>query len=324
MAKKQVTSIKRKVKRKVNKVKKNKTVNLVYTILVIAIAIIAYLYISQLEEPTYEYSSEQNSEGFYYYQYESSNGYYYTANDLIGDNLKQTLHTIINDGFVAQNYEKAKEVLVLSDLKVGSTDTLYGLYLGNDINAVWDSGATWDREHVWPNSRLGIPRVNPSSRNQGTDLHNLRAINGSINSTRSDHYFVNGSGQAKLTGDGFYPGDDHKGDVARILFYMVIMYDFLTLKDEDINVGETYTMDRIAMGELSVLLEWHKQDPVDEFEINRNQVIFEAQGNRNPFIDKPVYAHLIFENKTINELLKPVETGFYQPRIIPSFILKIA
>ncbi len=60
------------------------------------------------------------------------------------------------------------------------------------------------------------------------------------------------------------------------------------------------------MGQLTLLLKWHKEDPVDDFERNRNEVIYEAQGNRNPFIDKPEYVHLIWEGKTIEDLTEPL------------------
>ena len=48
-------------------------------------------------------------------------------------------------------------------------------------------------------------------------------------------------------------------------------------------------------GKLSVLLKWHEQDPVDEFELNRNNIIQKWQGNRNPFIDHPEWVNLIWE-----------------------------
>ncbi|HBY65910.1 MAG TPA: hypothetical protein DEG42_05995 [Acholeplasmataceae bacterium] len=76
------------------------------------------------------------------------------------------------------------------------------------------------------------------------------------------------------------------------------------------------------MGRLSLLLEWHKEDPVDDFERNRNQKIFEAQGNRNPFIDKPEYVHLIWESKTINDLTEPVETAKHQTFLLSMMIEK--
>ena len=65
----------------------------------------------------------------------------------------------------------------------------------------------------------------------------------------------------------------------------------------DANAISSKTLDsfgRIPFGLLDVLLEWHYDDPVDEFEIYRNNVIYMYQGNRNPFIDHPEYAGIIF------------------------------
>jgi len=99
--------------------------------------------------------------------------------------------------------------------------------------------------------------------------------------------------------------------VARILLYMVTMYDFLSLKDDDLDdTSNHYTLEGASMGKLSLLLMWHKEDPVDAFERQRNQVIYEFQGNRNPFIDQPAYVHLIWEDMIISDLLEE-ETIIY-------------
>ncbi len=66
-----------------------------------------------------------------------------------------------------------------------------------------------------------------------------------------------------------------------------------------------YTPEGARMGQLSLLLQWHKEDPVDAFEVARNQSIYEAQNNRNPFVDKPEFVHLIWEEMTIDSLLEP-------------------
>ena len=136
-------------------------------------------------------------------------------------------------------------------------------------------------------------------RDRGSDPHNLRAIIGSTNSSRSNRHFAAGSGLKGYTigTDEYYPGDNHRGDVARILLYMAVRYkDILSLVE--VPQGPTYEPAGAQMGRLSLLLEWHNADPVDEFEENRNQVIYEYQGNRNPFIDHPelfekVYEHIV-------------------------------
>lgn len=306
MAKKKTTTLKKHVKRKVNKArKKHKIINVLVIVLFLLVA--AYFYYDSLnQQQNFNYSIEQNSEGYYYYQTESDQ-YYEEAQNLVDEALKSKLHSILNTNFVPRSYADAKTVLVESDVNPNDPSKLIGIYDNTEIDSVWN-GTIWNREHVWPNSRLGIERVSESTKNIGTDLHNLRAIESRINSTRSNHYYVNGSGIGHKTADGFYPGDDHKGDVARILLYMATMYDYLKVADEGFDEGQTYTNSMVTMGKLSLLLDWHKQDPVDEFERHRNQVIYEAQGNRNPYIDRPEFVHIIWENKTIEALLKPVET----------------
>ena len=89
---------------------------------------------------------------------------------------------------------------------------------------------------------------------------------------------------------------------------MVVTYDYLVLTDDlAILLDESfhYTEEGARMGQLSLLLAWHKEDPVSAFEISRNEKIYTAQGNRNPFIDRPEFVHLIWENKTIADLEKP-------------------
>ncbi len=48
------------------------------------------------------------------------------------------------------------------------------------------------------------------------------------------------------------------------------------------------------MGGLELFKQWHLLDPVDDFERNRNNVIYTYQGNRNPFIDYPEFVGVIW------------------------------
>lgn len=291
------------------------------------------------------YSAKQNAEGYYYYTESGfeTGAYYYDAKNKIGEDLVLSLRTIVNTNFNPISYGDARYVLSYADQITKDGETyVYGMYDGDKIATEWigTGEGAWQREHVWPNSKLGIPRVDNNSKNQGSDLHNLRAITG-INQTRSNRYFQEGSGEAKTVGtEAFYPGDEHKGDVARILFYMVIKYDFLTLTDDESKLGNdtetNYTLEGAYSGLLSLLIKWHKEDPVDQFEMARNEFIYSGiaynpsgkainpQGNRNPFIDKPELAHLIFEGKTIEELIEPVveEDINLNPELQPvSFII---
>ena len=127
---------------------------------------------------------------------------------------------------------------------------------------------------------------------------------------------------------GGYPGDSNwtdgdftngrwetwagrRGDVARALMYMDVRYEGgthgvngspepdLILTDDRNLMDQSNTGDNEAvgyMGLLSVLLQWHKEDPVDLVEIQHHETVASFQGNRNPFIDHPEWAECVFEN----------------------------
>jgi hypothetical protein len=178
---------------------------------------------------------------------------------------------------------------------------------------------TINREHIWACNDMQIMPINsdrtldgyvgykinngsfddrPSNTDRGhySDLHNLWNSLATPNQTHSDHFFgeENGSSiSSYLLNDAFYPGDEYKGDIARALFYMTLMYPYLTLVEKGSpNAYEGY----IYYGYLDILLKWNEEDPVSYYEIERNQTIFNEQGNRNPFIDFYDYdfANLIF------------------------------
>ncbi len=79
-------------------------------------------------------------------------------------------------------------------------------------------------------------------------------------------------------GSSWYPGDDWRGDVARIIMYANLRYN------------EPFT----DVGTLNLFLEWNEEDPVSSIEDQRNTVISGAQGNRNPFVDNPYIATVIW------------------------------
>lgn len=134
------------------------------------------------------------------------------------------------------------------------------------------SPQTFNTEHIFPQSKL-------ATENAVTDLHHLRSTDDAVNSLRLNYPFVDGSGQYKLVNDNsWFPGDEWKGDVARAVLYLNIRY------------GEDYK----EVGTLDLFLKWNREDPVSAFEKNRNNVIENAQGNRNPFIDNPYLVTLIW------------------------------
>ena len=193
-------------------------------------------------------------------------GYYTVLNGLTGSSFNNALKSlIINTGSATGSTSQVQSVD-----KVGSS--YYLIYDG--------MGAYGNREHVWPDSKLGSVKY---------DLHNLRAANSGTNSSRSNYPFVEdgktftGSQPYMLINkNSWYPGDEHIGDVARIVLYISIRYN--------LNID--------VVGNLQTFLQWHEMDPVNDFEKTRNDRIFGIQNNRNPFIDHPELVNIYFGSGT--------------------------
>ena len=195
------------------------------------------------------------------YVFEAIYGYYQSATGLSGESLKLELRSIINDGFSGVNYGAARDILQITDRDPNNPSNLIDFYTGNSLPAVWDNGGTWNREHVWPQSLLGVSASN-SVVNEASDLQNLTPSNPSTNTSRGNKYF-----DIVTNTQSYYPTRSSvRGDIARILLYMETMYVRYTLVNTDPKINQ--------MGKLSTLLKWHIEDPVDDFERNRNEVIF--------------------------------------------------
>lgn len=209
-----------------------------------------------------------------------------------GASLKTELQTLLAT-MTKTSYDEARYMLQYTDENIDNPGFLYGMWDGDNILPTWDGGASWQREHVWPASRMHISgqddRPGGSTRNHASDLHNLRAVCPAANALHSNRFLDEEDGMpgsfypniaSGLNGFHEYVGD-HRGDVARIYFYMAVRYDHLSLTENIESGGNT------VMGRLSALLRWHIEDPVDDFELARNDKIYGYQGNRNPFIDYP-------------------------------------
>lgn len=210
-----------------------------------------------------------------------------------GGNLQDELSLLLKETSEFVNYGTAKEVLEISDRDPNKFDNVWLIYNSASIKGKWQH-PNYAREHVWAKSQFGGnhsisnnqdglgKKFDDSYIGAASDLQNLRAINPSVNSIHSNHKFgINSStGEWGLVPDQpvttFFPGDEHKGDVARIILYMLLVWDIEPRED------------------ISMLLNWHNLDPVDNFEIIRNEVIYSYQGNRNPFIDYPELAEKAF------------------------------
>jgi endonuclease I len=145
----------------------------------------------------------------------------------------------------------------------------------------------WVREHVFPKS-LASPSFDVEG--PGADAHAIRAIDSQMNNSRSNRKFGTGSGFSQINSQGFfYPGDEWKGDVARMMMYMHIRY---ANRCKATFVGTGSTTFHAEMPDL--FLKWNAEDPVSEHERVRNEVLQNRQGNRNPFIDNPYLATILW------------------------------
>jgi endonuclease I len=237
---------------------------------------------------------------------------------LTGEQLKLALHKTIRNHKVFK-YEETWEILCQTDEDPNLPGHVLLIYTNRSQPAKHRDRGTrydyeqngyslidsWNREHIWPKSH-GFP--NPSD-TAYTDLHHLRPADRSVNSARNTRSFHLGeriyldNGNTVPTPSKTHselwcwePPDEVKGDIARMIFYMAVRYEG---PDYDLEVVDevlprNYQLPHI--GKLSTLLEWHHQDPVDEWEISRNEIIFSNyQGNRNPFIDYPDWVMKIWE-----------------------------
>ncbi|AUC14866.1 hypothetical protein BTO06_06805 [Tenacibaculum sp. SZ-18] len=154
----------------------------------------------------------------------------------------------------------------------------------------------WNREHVFANS-LANPDLDAGGNNGApyADAHNLRPSDPQRNSSRSNKKFAGGSGNSGSVTNGWYPGDEWKGDVARIIMYMYLRYGN-QCKPTFVGVGDSsQTPDDM----IDLFLQWNAEDPVSDIEKQRNPFHENttntyAQGNRNPFIDNPRLATRIW------------------------------
>jgi len=184
------------------------------------------------------------------------------------------------------NPENSAEVLLIYGYSASGTTA-------RSLNKNYNGGGQgdWNREHTYPKS-LGNPNL--GSTGPGADSHHLRPSDVGYNSQRGNLKFADGSGNSGNVSGGWYPGDEWKGDVARMMMYMYLRYGD-RCKPNVVGVGSTSaTPDDM----IDLFLEWNTEDPVSDFERQRNsyhdsQQTY-AQGNRNPFIDNAYLATRIW------------------------------
>ena len=244
--------------------------------------------------------------------------YYATAQSLTGHTLHTALHTIIRN-HQRFTYKCVWDILMDTDQDVTNSDLVQLLYLEHSISkSQRDQGQndnnSWNREHVWAKSH-GFPR---QGQHAYTDVHHLRPADRSINSSRGNKEFDNGGSshhecaQCRTDSNSWEPGDQMKGDVARMMLYMDVRYEGTgdggtpDLVLEDRMTANSGTQDP-NFGKLCTLVQWHVDDPVSAWERRRNNRVYAWQHNRNPFIDHPEWVIPIW-GTSCTEVQPPGET----------------
>lgn len=164
------------------------------------------------------------------------------------------------------------------------------------------------REHSVPKSWWGSDDSSPA----WTDIYNLYPSDGPANQAKSNYplgpvgstTFNNGCSKVGIPTAGygggsgyvFEPADEYKGDFARAYFYVYTVYDQLNWTSA--SMGSKNAWPTLKTWAYEMLLQWSRQDPVSQKEINRNDAAERQQGNRNPFIDFPNLAEYIWGTKT--------------------------
>ena len=295
---------------------------LILTLIVSSIVPVSAATTSSGSQPA-QYSSQYNSgtrdvvcttlDGTSADDYYTNSYAYDKLDDLSSSALLTTLRTLMtNTHTYKTTYNECHTLANRSDCEEGNGKgntsseqkvlLLYTSYTSNQSE--WNG---WNREHVWPKSLGGN---NDSDRGGGADLHHIRPSDAGVNSSRGNKKYGEAGANATekygtkpavgvlggtYNSTYFEPLDNVKGDVARICLYVWVRW------------GSDWGANNITQvfQSVDVLLEWCALDPVDTWEMGRNEVIEDIQGNRNVFIDYPELAWLLFDREIPSDMVTP-------------------
>ena len=177
--------------------------------------------------------------------------------------------------------------------------TATSLYCGDRVDSRHRSG--YNIEHVFPMSwvsnglkcgkRKQCRQSSPMFNKIEADLHNLFPAKSKINQERSSYRFAEIPGEKRKFGScdfevDYYrrsvePREEVRGDIARAMFYMADRY-----KDQGLVIFKR---------QAKLLIEWHRKDPPNQAELERNERIKLLQGWSNPFIDSPELLNTVYK-----------------------------
>ena len=187
------------------------------------------------------------------------------------------------------SYNATKDLFRYTDCQ-NSGGKISSFYSGQGIGPSWDG--SWNREHTWPNSK----GLNGSDED---DIMMLRPTSTSENSSRGNTAYGKSSGYYNPNSES-NGKHDLRGDVSRIFLYVYVRWG-------NVNGNGSYSTwgTRGVMENLTVLLEWMEADPVDTWELGRNDSVQTITGTRNVFVDYPEYAWLLFGQEMPDDMTTP-------------------
>lgn len=236
-------------------------------------------------------------------QNQAPDNYYDDLDGLSGNALIQGIQDLISENGVVRThtYSDIIDILKTTDQNPENSNEIWLLYTEEpSAKYLFQTGSSgvdkWNREHTFPRSRgdffsiedddiaTGINEwweTNADSlRHANSDAHGLRAADAGENSSRGNQHYGQYVGPPANSGS-------FKGDVARSIL-------FLSLRYNDLDIVNGFPNTTGELGDLATLLTWHQQDPPDDFEMNRNNIIYDWQKNRNPLIDFPQLVNFVW------------------------------
>ena len=245
------------------------------------------------------------------------------------DNLRKTLCTIISNGYTTIGYSSLPNSVYAASRNPsdfyngsGSSKTMEDIYSSYPYNSSQDGssattcGTGWNKEHTVPQSWFG--KASPMV----SDAHHVFPTDIRMNSCRSNYpYGENNASKycssygyghlgtstfSGYTGQVFDPGSKedcggncYRGDIARVYFYMATRYRTTNFTNGTGGTSFTYTNGVADLTDYmkNLMLKWHREDPVSEKELKRNNAIYAHQKNRNPFVDYPCLVEYIWGDK---------------------------
>ena len=244
-------------------------------------------------------------------------GYYDDCEGLKKAALKSQLSTIVKNHTRIPYGNKSDQTWgVFIDTDAHPDGYWWDIYTTNEV-PIGDGSAAdnnvMNKEHCFPKSWWG-----GTTNDAYCDIMHLMPVNSVANSTRnnwpygevatpktisskcSNPRFKHGTpvaGQGGGAGTVFEPDDEFKGDLARTYFYMVTCYQDLNWVESGLYTAQQGTYPTLQDWAIEMLLRWHREDPVSQKELDRNEAVYKHQNNRNPFIDYPEMVEYIWGDK---------------------------